>query len=184
VCPIQTAGARESEFTAPAHVSLACLCMHADFARGTNKRHPVFSRPRRGFLHARTRTHWVTRHVTFFHGKRSQEFYNPDSAHPSETSAPGRPQHTSASLVSQITTRRRARAFVCHLVLPCATVVVHARPGPLLFLFERTHNYSVDNQGFVPWQLRHLGRSKVRSASLLRVLSDSKISWALGSQGF
>ena len=32
-----------------------------------------------------------------------------------------------ASLVSQITTRCRARAFVCHLVLPCATVVVHAR---------------------------------------------------------
>ena len=25
--------------------------------------------------------------------------------------------------------------------------------GPLLFLFERTHNYYVDNEGLVPWQL-------------------------------
>jgi len=55
--------------------------------------------------------------------------------------------------------------------------------GPLLFLFERTHNYYVDNQGLVPWRLHCLGRSKVRSASLVRVLSDGKISWALGSQG-
>jgi len=30
-------------------------------------------------------------------------------------------------MVSQITTRCRARAFVFHLVLPCATVAVHAR---------------------------------------------------------
>ena len=52
--------------------------------------------------------------------------------------------------------------------------------GPLLFLFERTHNYSVDNQGLVPWRLRRLGRSKVRSASLVRVLSDGKISRARG----
>jgi len=47
--------------------------------------------------------------------------------------------------------------------------------GPLLFLFERTHNYYVDNKGLVPWQLRRLGRSKVRSASLVKVLSDGKI---------
>jgi len=47
---------------------------------------------------------------------------------------------------------------------------------PLLFLFERTHNYCVDNQGLVPWRLRCLDRSKVRSASLVRVLSDGKIS--------
>jgi len=33
-------------------------------------------------------------------------------------------------------------------------------------------NYSVDNHGLVPWRLRRLGRSKVRSASLVRVLSD------------
>jgi len=52
--------------------------------------------------------------------------------------------------------------------------------GPLLFLFERTHNYSVDNQGLAPWRLRRLGRSKVRSASSVRVLSDGKISWARG----
>ena len=49
--------------------------------------------------------------------------------------------------------------------------------GPLLFLFERTQNYSVDNQGLVPWRLRCLGRSTVRSASLVvGVLSDEKIS--------
>jgi len=55
--------------------------------------------------------------------------------------------------------------------------------GPLLFLFERTHYYSADNQGLVPWRLRRLGRSKVRSTSLVRVLSEGKISWALGTQG-
>ena len=33
-------------------------------------------------------------------------------------------------------------------------------------------NYSVDNNGLKPWRLRRLGRSKVRSASLVRVLSD------------
>jgi len=37
--------------------------------------------------------------------------------------------------------------------------------GPLLFLFERTYNYYVDNQKLVPWWLRCLGGSKVRSAS-------------------
>jgi len=52
--------------------------------------------------------------------------------------------------------------------------------SPLLFLFERTHNYFVDNQGLLPWRLRRLGRSKVRSVSLVRVLSDGKISWAWG----
>ena len=47
---------------------------------------------------------------------------------------------------------------------------------PLLFLFERTYNYYVDNQRLVPWRLRRLDRSKVRSASLVKVLSDDKIS--------
>ena len=55
--------------------------------------------------------------------------------------------------------------------------------GPLLFLFKRTHNYSVDNHGFKAWRLRRLGRSKVRSASLVRVLSDEKDSSGTGSQG-
>jgi len=47
--------------------------------------------------------------------------------------------------------------------------------GALLFLFERTHtgNYSVDNQGLVPWRLRRLGRSKVRSDSLVRCVPGS-----------
>ena len=48
--------------------------------------------------------------------------------------------------------------------------------GPLLFLFERTHNYYVDNQGLVPWRLRCLDRSNVRSASFVKVLTDDKIS--------
>jgi len=55
--------------------------------------------------------------------------------------------------------------------------------GPLPFLFEWTHNYYVDNQGLVPWRLRRLGRSKARSASLVKVLSNGKISWILWSQG-
>ena len=49
----------------------------------------------------------------------------------------------------------------------------------LFFLFKRTHNYYVDNQGLVPWQLRRVGRSKVGLASLVRVLGDGKISQAL-----
>jgi hypothetical protein len=35
----------------------------------------------------------------------------------------------------------------------------------------------------VPWRLHRVGRSQVRSASLVRVLSDGKISWAMWSQG-
>ena len=50
-----------------------------------------------------------------------------------------------------------------------------ATPVPS-FLFERTRNYYVDNQGLVPWRLRRVGRSKVRSASLVKVLSDDKVS--------
>ena len=45
--------------------------------------------------------------------------------------------------------------------------------GPLLFLFERTHNYSVDNQGLVLWRLRRLGRSKVLSDSSVRCVPGS-----------
>jgi len=45
--------------------------------------------------------------------------------------------------------------------------------GPLLFLFERTHNYSVDNQGLLPWRLCRLGRSKVRSDSSVRCVPGS-----------
>ena len=45
--------------------------------------------------------------------------------------------------------------------------------GPLLVLFERTHNYYVDNQGLVPWRLRRLGRSIVRSDSSVRCVPGS-----------
>ena len=45
--------------------------------------------------------------------------------------------------------------------------------GPLLFLFERTHNYSVDNQGLVPWWLRRVDRSEVRSDSSVRCVQGS-----------
>jgi len=53
-------------------------------------------------------------------------------------------------------------------------IYVAGYTGPLLFLFKRTHDYYVD----VPWRLRRVGRSnlKVRSASLVKVLSDVKIS--------
>jgi len=37
------------------------------------------------------------------------------------------------------------------------------------------HNYYIDNQELVPCQLRRLGRSKVRAASLVKVLSDGKV---------
>ena len=47
--------------------------------------------------------------------------------------------------------------------------------GPLLFLFERTHNYSVDNQGLVPWWLRCLGRSKFRSDLSVRCVPGSNL---------
>jgi len=77
-----------------------------------------------------TRAHTGLRsHVTFFHGKRVEEFYTSDSARTSETSAlvgpdthrcgiAGKPNHDTVP---------PAHAFVYHFVLPCATVVVHAR---------------------------------------------------------
>ena len=37
--------------------------------------------------------------------------------------------------------------------------------GPLLFLFERTNNYPVYNQGLLPWRLRCLAQFNVRSDS-------------------
>ena len=49
--------------------------------------------------------------------------------------------------------------------------------GPLLFLFERTHNYYVDNQGLVPWRLRHLG-------CLLCFIVVHSAGIAPGSEGF
>ena len=44
------------------------------------------------------------------------------------------------------------------LILHINYVAVYT--GPRLFLFERTHNYSVDNQGLVPWRDRSTGRLK------------------------
>jgi len=38
--------------------ALVYFCSRGDMSVGTNKRHPVSSRPCRGFLHAHTRTHW------------------------------------------------------------------------------------------------------------------------------
>jgi len=95
---------------------------------------------------------------------------------------------------------RRRRVLLCFIIIPMLgnrygpgvigtwgdrILTLHLNyvagyTGPLLFLFERTHNYSVDNHGLVPWRLRRLGRSKVRSASLVRVLSDGKIPRARG----
>jgi len=53
-------------------------------------RGPVVGFCVRARAHTRLRTH-----VTLFHGKRSEECYNPDIACPSETSPPGWFQHTS-----------------------------------------------------------------------------------------
>jgi len=50
---------------------------------------------------------------------------------------------------------------------------VAGHTGPFLFLFERTHNYSVDNQGLLPWRLRRVDRSKVRSDSSVRCVPGS-----------
>ena len=41
---------------------------------------------------------------------------------------------------------------------------------------------TLTNKGLVPWRLHRLARSKVRSASLVKGLSDGKISWILWSQ--
>jgi len=56
----------------------------------------------------------------------------------------------------------------CRILTPHLNYVA-GYTGPLLFLFERTHNYSV----LVPWQLRRVGRSKVRSDSLVRCVTGS-----------
>ena len=48
-----------------------------------------------------------------------------------------------------------------------------ATPVPSSSSSNGPSTYYVDNQGLVPWQLRRLGKSKVRSASSARVLSDS-----------
>ena len=119
---------RASELTAHARVSLACLCMCADFDRPPNRviKHKVLCvcvlgpcflcafdyfcnrvtcrsetsaiSSLRGHvvgfcMHARAHT-GLRAHVTFFHGKRSEECYNPDCARPSEASAHGRLRHT------------------------------------------------------------------------------------------
>jgi len=62
------------------------------------------------------------------------------------------------------------------LTLRLQYVASYTSPLLFKFLFERTYNYFVDNQGLAPWRLRRLGKSKVRSASLVKVLSNGKIS--------
>ena len=91
---------------------------------GTNKHHPVSSLPRRGVLHARTRTHWVT-----IARKRVEEYYTSASARASETNAlvgpdthrcgiAGKPNHDTVP---------PAHALVYQLVLSCGIVIVYAR---------------------------------------------------------
>ena len=63
---------------------------------------------------------------------------------------------------------------------PCTLTTSLAIPVPSSSSSNGPSNYYVDNQGLMPWRLRRLGRSNVRSASLVRVLSDGKISWARG----
>jgi len=59
---------------------------------------------------------------------------------------------------------------------PCTLTTSLATPVPSSSSSNGPSNYYVDNQGLVPWRLHPLGRSKVRSASLVKVLSHDKIS--------
>ena len=69
--------------------------------------------------------------------------------------------------------------YLCGWGVRVLTLRLHYVAGytdPLLFLFERTYNYYVDNQGLVSWRLRRLGKSRVRSSSYMRVLIYGRIS--------
>jgi len=96
---------------------------------GTNKRHLVSSRPCHGCLHARTRTHWVTNACDLIPWKKVRRVLQGRQCWPMRDKFSWSvPIHLEvALLVSQITTRCCAGSFVSHLVLPCATVIVHAR---------------------------------------------------------
>jgi len=61
---------------------------------------------------------------------------------------------------------------------PCTLTMSLATPVPSSSSSNGPSNYyvAVDNQGLVPWRLPRLGRSKVHTDSLLKVLSDDKIS--------
>ena len=65
---------------------------------------------------------------------------------------------------------------------PCTLTTLLATQVPSSSSSNGPNNYYVDNQGLVPWRLRRLDRSKVHSASLVKVLSDDKISWDPKSQ--
>ena len=79
-------------------------------------------------MHARAHT-GLQSHVTFSRGKRVEECYTSDSACASETSALVSPDTPRCGITGKPNhdTVPPAHALVYHLVLPCATVVVHAR---------------------------------------------------------
>jgi len=78
-------------------------------------------------MHARAHT-GLRSHVTFFHGKRVEEWYTSDSAHASETNVLVGPDTHLCGITGKLThdTVLPAPALVYQLVLPCGTVVVHA----------------------------------------------------------
>jgi len=97
----------------------------------------------------------------------------------------------SAGRPARGTALRAVKVLTSHQILPGPMgwiLTLHLRyvavyTCPLLFLFERTHNSPVDDQGLLLWWLqgRCLSESKVRLASLVKVLCDGKISWVLWS---
>jgi len=79
-------------------------------------------------MHARAHT-GLRSHVIFFHGKRVEECYTSDSARASETNALVDPDTHQCDIAGKPNdnTITPAHDLVYQLVLPCATVVVHAR---------------------------------------------------------
>jgi len=95
---------------------------------GTNKQTPSLLCYVVGVcMHARAHT-GLRSHVTFFHGKRVEECCASDIARASETNALVGPDTPRCGIAGKPNhdTVMPAHALVYQLVLPCATIVVHA----------------------------------------------------------
>jgi len=94
----------------------------------TNKQTPSLLCHVVGFcMHARAHT-GLQSYVTFFHGKRVEECYTSDSARASATNALVGPNTTQCGITGNPNhnTVMPPHALVYQLVLPCATILVHA----------------------------------------------------------
>jgi len=99
---------------------------------GTSKQTPSLLCHVVGFcMHARAHT-GSRSHVTFFHGKRVEEYYTSDSARASATNALVSPDTPRCGIARKPNhdTVMPAHALVHQLVLPCATILVHALCAP------------------------------------------------------